>query len=563
MWDIRAASNPDSFPVNAYEAESRRASRFFKFGHTPGPINVPPDESNSLYPLTFDLRRNRRRVDVPLCRRGRPDWHAGDGDDVHGSCTEVTSRDRRSRGDVLPWRVSQRQRTMVSQQTITIVDELPTPAQAFRAAPPLDLFANYHPPSNIYDEVFVRHGEPRRHWRKFLAELNRLDHDEFARRWEQSRQVVHENGIAYSAYGDPKDRPRPWELDPLPLLIPQAEWQGVAAGLRQRAQLLELVLADLYGAQRLITDGILPADVIFGHPGFRRPYHGVPPAGGKLVHSYAADLARAADGRWWVLADRSEAPSGVGFSLENRVVISRMLPTIFREANVQRLAPYFIALQETLQQLAMRHRDNPRIVLLSQGPTSQNYFEDAYLARYLGYTLVEGDDLAVRNNDVMLKTLSGLLPVDVILRRPNSEFCDPLELDGHGHLGSAGLLQAIRSGAVAVVNALGSGLVESPIFMAFLPQLCERLLGEPLVLPGVATWWCGQPESLALVLSRIDAMVIKRDISAAGPGSRRDPGAEPSAGRQIGRTHPRQSPRLRRPRTHRPLLNPPLAQRDL
>ena len=174
---------------------------------------------------------------------------------------------------------------------------------------------NYHPPTGTYDEIFVRPGEPRRHWRKFLADVNRLDHDEFARRWEQSRQVVHENGIAYSAYGDPKDRPRPWELDPLPLLIPYAEWQVVAAGLRQRAQLLDLVLADLYGPQRLIADGILPAEIIFQHPGFRRPCHNVPPAGGKHLHMYAADLARATDGRWWILADRSEAPSGRGIRL--------------------------------------------------------------------------------------------------------------------------------------------------------------------------------------------------------------------------------------------------------
>ena len=206
--------------------------------------------------------------------------------------------------------------------------------------------------------------------------------------------------------------------------------------------------------------------------------------------------------------------------MENRVVISRMLPTIFRETNVQRLAPYFITLQESVQQLAMRHRDNPRVVLLSQGPSSENYFEDAYLARYLGYTLVEGDDLAIRNNDVMLKTLSGLLPVDVILRRPNSEVCDPLELDGHGQMGSAGLLQAARSGAVAVVNAFGSGLVESPIFMSFLPRLSEHLLGEPLALPGVATWWCGEPEALAFVLSRIDALTIKRAFRRRGEGHR-------------------------------------------
>jgi uncharacterized circularly permuted ATP-grasp superfamily protein/uncharacterized alpha-E superfamily protein len=386
------------------------------------------------------------------------------------------------------------------------------------APQPTDLFRHYVPPRATYDEMFERPGEPRRHWRNFIAELNRLGNDEYARRWEQSQQVVHENGIAHSAYGDPKDKPRPWELDALPLLIPQSEWQTVRAGLQQRAQLLERVLADLYGPQTLIEQGILPSEIIFAHPGFHRAYHDVPPAGGKWLHMYAADLARGADGRWWVLADRSEAPSGAGFALENRVVMSRMLPTVFREANIQRLAPYFMALQQSVQHLALRHRDNPRVVLLTQGPRSLNYFEDSYLARYLGYTLVEGDDLAVRNNDVMLKTLSGLLPVDVILRRPNSDACDSLELDDHGQMGSAGLLQAVRSGSVAVVNAMGSGLVESPVFMAFLPSLCERVLGEPLLLPGVATWWCGQPDSCEYVLGRIESLVVKPAFRRRGHG---------------------------------------------
>jgi len=196
-----------------------------------------------------------------------------------------------------------------------------------------------------------------------------------------------------------------------------------------------------------------------------------------------------------------------------------MLPSCFRHANVRRLAPYFVTLQATLRRLSPRQLDNPRVVLLSQGPNSGNYFEDAYLARYLGYTLVEGDDLSVRRNEVTLKTLSGLLPVDVILRRPNSECCDSLELEGGAlDLGTPGLLQAVRGSNVAVVNGFGSGLIESPIFMAFLPALCERLLGKPLELPGVATWWCGRPQDREFVLQNLEGLVIKRAFRQRGHG---------------------------------------------
>lgn len=383
---------------------------------------------------------------------------------------------------------------------------------------PTNLFRTYQPPTDGYDEVFSRPGEPREHWKRFIESLNRIGNEEFNRRWALSQQIVRENGIAYGPYGDPDNAPRPWELDALPLLIPEREWQRVADGLRQRVELIERVLSDLYGPQTLITQGLLPPEILFLHPGFRRPYHGIQPAGDRWLHLYAADLARARDGRWWVLADRTESPSGAGFTLENRVVLSRMLPGCFREANVQRLAPYFMALSETLRQHAKKRRDNPRIAVLSQGPKSRNYFEDAYLARYLGYTLVEGDDLAVRRNEVMLKTLGGLLPVDVLLRRPNSEACDSLELDGHQHQGCAGLLQATRSGNVAVLNPFGSGLIESPIFMAFMPALCEKLLSEPLQLPGVATWWCGQQPARQYVLKHLDRLVVKQAFRQRGQG---------------------------------------------
>ena len=384
-----------------------------------------------------------------------------------------------------------------------------------KATPPLvtppaaDFFRGYQLRPGRYDEVFAQPGQLRPHWSRFVQDLNQLGGDEFVRRWEHSRLLVHENGIAYSAFGDPNENARPWELDPFPLLIDHGEWSLVASGLQQRAELLNRVLADLYGPQSLISDGILPPEILFLHPGFHRPYHDVEAPAGRWLHNYAADLARGPEGRWWVLADRAEAPSGVGFALENRVVLSRMLPSCFRNTNVRRLAGYFMNVQESLKRLSPRQRDNPRIVLLSQGTASANYFEDAYLARYLGYTLVEGDDLAIRTNEVMLKTLSGLLPVDVVLRRPNSVACDSLELGGHLNHGSPGLLEAVRAKSVGIANALGSGLVESPVFMAYLPALAQHLLQETLKLPTLATWWCGRADHWQFVRQNIDRLIVK------------------------------------------------------
>lgn len=373
-------------------------------------------------------------------------------------------------------------------------------------------FADYSPTEGVYDELFDVNGNARAHAETYTGLIEKIGRQEFSRRWLQARRMVNANGFAYSGHVSAEDQPRPWELDALPLVVSSEEWCGVSAAMSQRARLMNLVLKDLFGPQTLLSDGTLPADLVYAHPGFRRPFHRPNSADqneGVFLHCYAADLARSSDGRWWVLADRTEAPSGLGYALENRVVISRLLPDVFQHCQVERLAPFFVAAQESLRKLSPRERANPRVVFLNNGPTSPNYFEDAYLARYLGYTLVEGGDLAVRDRHVMLKTLGGLLPVDVIVRRQNSTDCDPLELGSPAGCGVAGLTQAVREGNVRVVNSLGSGLVESTAFMAFVPQLCQRLLGEDLKLPSVASWWCGQPQGLAHVLDNLDSLIVQ------------------------------------------------------
>ncbi len=371
------------------------------------------------------------------------------------------------------------------------------------------LYRGYAAPAHLYDEMCDATGALRPSYQMFVTLLDDLGPKEIRRRWDQARRLIHENGVTYNVYGDPAGMDRPWNLDTIPFLISPEQWESIEKGLIQRGKLLDLILADLYGPQRLLSENLLPPELVFSHPHFLRPCHGIIPAGNRWLHKYSVDLARGTDGRIFVIGDRTQAPSGAGYALENRLVLSRALPDVFRDCRVQRLAMFFRDMREMLARLAPHHQENPRIVLLTPGPYNETYFEHAYLARYLGYTLVEGADLTVRDNAVFLKTLSGLQPVDVIFRRQDDDFCDPLELRFDSTLGIPGLVQAIRSGNVAVANALGSGIIETPAIMPFLPALCRHLLGEELQIPSVNCWWCGDPKSLQHVLANLQRMVIK------------------------------------------------------
>jgi uncharacterized circularly permuted ATP-grasp superfamily protein/uncharacterized alpha-E superfamily protein len=351
-------------------------------------------------------------------------------------------------------------------------------------------------------------GEVRPHWRGLVELLNEIGPAGLSVRWQEGRRLIHDNGVTYNVYGDPQSTERPWPLDPIPLIVDGAEWAKIEAAIIQRATLLNLMLADFYGPQQLLRERKYPPELVFQHPGFLRACCGAPLPGGTHIHSYSADIARSPDGSWWVLADRTQAPSGAGYALENRLVSGRVMPDLFRAENVRRLAMFFQSYRDMLRRLAPK-RENPRIVLLTPGPYNETYFEHAFLARYLGYTLVEGADLTVRNNHVYMKTLGGLLPVDVIIRRQDDAYCDPLELRGDSMLGVAGLVQAVWSGNVAVANALGSGLLESAAPAAFLPALAKHLLGEELKMPNIGTWWCGDAEPREWVADHLTNLVIK------------------------------------------------------
>jgi len=366
----------------------------------------------------------------------------------------------------------------------------------------------------VYNELSADGVIPRPHWAHLVDLLRAIGPDELGRRWSRAERRIRENGITYNIYSDPLGANRPWKIDIVPLLIPASEWQFIESGIIQRAQLLNLILEDLYGPQELVAHGHFPSALLYANPAFLRPLVGVRVPAHSYLHMLAVDLARSPDGQWWVLADRTQAPSGSGYALENRTIVADVLPDLFRTSNVLRLAPFFRAQREAL--ISLSQCANPRIVLLTPGPRNETYFEHSYIARYLGFTLVEGADLTVRDRSVYLKTVNGLQKVDVILRRVDDSFCDPLELRSESLLGVPGLVDAIVAGNVKVANALGSGLIETAAVMPFLPGLSRHLLGEDLKLPSVATWWCGQESELDWVLGHLDSVVVKPAFPTRG-----------------------------------------------
>ena len=365
-----------------------------------------------------------------------------------------------------------------------------------------------------YDELWLGQKEILPHWRPFIENIVTHTKDDLERTRYEIRRLLQENGVTYNVHGDPDGLQRPWKLDLVPMIIGEQDWQLIEAGIKQRAMLLNLIAIDLYGERRLVQQGYLPAGLIFGHYGFLRPCVGIDLRGQPLM-IYAADLGRGPDNRMWVLGDRTQAPSGAGYALENRTVMARVQRSFFGEGKIRRLSNFFRDFQTALAKLAPRE-ENPRIVVLTPGPFNETYFEHAYLANYLGYSLVQGDDLTVRDGQVWLKSIEGLRPVDVIMRRVDDAFCDPLELNKSSWLGVPGLVESVRRKQVSIANSLGSGILENPGLMPFLPGLAKLLLGESLILPSAATWWCGQPKELAYVLEHLDRLVIKRIARSAG-----------------------------------------------
>lgn len=386
----------------------------------------------------------------------------------------------------------------------------PPPAPLFQP-PVADLFGGCRAPAGFYDEAFTQAGQPREHWRDLLGGLNALGKNELAARWENGRRILRNHGVTYNAADGSRDNERPWELDLAPFTLSAQEWSFIERGAIQRARLQNLLLNDIYnGPQRLLRDGFIPPALLYANPNFLRACRGIPAPKGIYLHLAAIDLARSPSGEWWALGDRLQAPGGIGYVLENRTIVSRLLPREFRSLQVQRLNSFFSAFRQTLTELAPSATMWPRIVLLTPGIHSPAHYEHSLLARHLGFALVEGGDLTVRDQRVFLKTVEGPQRVDVIVRQVNDAMCDPLELRADSCLGVPGLVQAARAGNVLVANALGSAAAETPSFIPSLPLLCRHLMDEDLMIPSTATWWCGEASDRNHVLANLKSLIIKR-----------------------------------------------------
>ena len=373
----------------------------------------------------------------------------------------------------------------------------------FRPAP-----LGYAGKASRYDECVDAAGQLRPLWTNFFDLLGADPTTKLNAANEACHRAILEKDVSMNVYLGQQSGAQPWPLDAVPLFIAAGEWTRLTSGLRQRAHLLNELLRDLYGPQQLLREGLLPAQLAMANPHFLRACAGLGRREGPFLHTYAVDLARSPDGQWWVIEDRLDAPSGLGYSLQNRIIARQALPDIFQRAPVQRLYQFFRDYRSSLEALSP-HLESSEIALLSPGPANETYFEQAYLARYLGYTLVEGEDLITRDRQVFLRTVGGLKRMDVLMRRVDSDFCDPLELEASSLLGVPGLVHAAHGGQVALANQLGARALETPALLAFLQPLCRRILGEELQLPSAATWWGGQSGPLEYILANLSTLVVK------------------------------------------------------
>ncbi|WP_428660154.1 circularly permuted type 2 ATP-grasp protein [Runella sp.] len=374
----------------------------------------------------------------------------------------------------------------------------------------IDLLQSYQQEINSYDETIGPDGHVKPHWKTLFTSLERLGIKELEARNQEIINRLRENGVTYNIYDSSDGLNRPWQLDPIPFLIEQKEWDHISKGLKQRALVLDLMLKDIYGPQKLVKDDILPPELVFDNTGFFRPCFDIKlPSQNQLI-LYAADMARGPDGRMWLVDNRTQVPSGAGYTLENRRIMSKLLPELTEGMFVNRLSPFFNHFSQTVSGFANRGKENPNIIYLTPGSNNETYFEHAYLASYLGYTLAQGDDLLVRNGYVWLKSIDGLERVDVIVRRVDDDWCDPLELREDSRLGVPGLLHVIRSGNVVVLNPPGASVLENSALLAFMNITCRYFLGEELIMPSIATWWCGQPKERNFVLANLHRLIIKK-----------------------------------------------------
>lgn len=390
-----------------------------------------------------------------------------------------------------------------------------SPSYKLKGDPIGELLERYKRLPGVPDELLDGNGLVRPVWRQFVDHFMRLSADDITTRFARGDQHLLDAGVYFRQYGEGGSTERDWPLSHIPVLIHENEWNQIAGGLIQRAELLESVVADLYGENRLVAEGHLPASLIGSGKEWLRPLVGIKPRSGHFLSFVAFEIGRGPDGAWWVLGDRTQAPSGAGFALETRVATSRVFSELFPEANVHRLAGFFQTFRDALR--GLRTDGDSQVAILTPGLWNETYFEHAYIARYLGFMLLEGEDLTVEQGRALVRTVAGLAPVSVLWSRLDAAYADPLELDERSRLGTPGIVEAVRRGNLTMVNALGSGILETRALLAFLPRVCEALRGEPLRLPNIATWWCGQPAERAHVRANIERMMVGPALSTRLP----------------------------------------------
>ena len=361
-----------------------------------------------------------------------------------------------------------------------------------------------------FDEMFDKNCNVKPHWKEIYDNLERVGIKQLEQKQIEIDWRLEENGVTYNIYNDPEGTNRRWNLDPIPFVLENEEWEEISKGLKQRAKLLNLIFKDLYTEQKLIKEGIIPAEIIFGHKGFIPEVFNFENTDYYTMKYYAADISRGPNGKFWVISDKTQSPSGLGYAIENRLTMNSILNDLYPKVEILKIARFIEDFKIMLKNNSSKNNENPLITLLTPGPHNETYFEHSYLSSFLNLTLVQGEDLLEKNNQLWLKSLSGLKRVDAMIRRVDSAYCDPLELRSDSQLGVAGLVNVIRKNNISMINPIGVGILENIGLNPFMKNIAKFLLNEELILPQIATWWCGQKEELDFVIKNIKTLMIKK-----------------------------------------------------
>lgn len=361
-----------------------------------------------------------------------------------------------------------------------------------------------------FDEMFDKNCNVKPHWKEIYDNLERVGIKQLEQKQIEIDWRLEENGVTYNIYNDPEGTNRRWNLDPIPFVLENEEWEEISKGLKQRAKLLNLIFKDLYTEQKLIKEGIIPAEIIFGHKGFIPEVFNFENTDYYTMKYYAADISRGPNGKFWVISDKTQSPSGLGYAIENRLTMNSILNDLYPKVEILKIAKFIDDFKTMLKNNSSKNNENPLITLLTPGPHNETYFEHSYLSSFLNLTLVQGEDLLEKNNQLWLKSLSGLKRVDAMIRRVDSAYCDPLELRSDSQLGVAGLVNVIRKNNISMINPIGVGILENIGLNPFMKNIAKFLLNEELILPQIATWWCGQKEELDFVIKNIKTLMIKK-----------------------------------------------------